>query len=476
MIKYIFIYLILNFKTKKMIIKNKKFPFILALLLTDCFTFLLSFLLAFYFRFYILHPTNVFSFKEYLIIAICLIPIWILFVNFFIGYKLFYTSLFDLFLKAIKSTFSFIIFVLALIFIIKNDSSRLLIVFMVINLVFFTSILRYIVKRLIAYIIYKLNIRNNLLVIGKNVRKYKKAFNNYYINKVFYYPYQMETTNIEKLKFLSIKKSIKEIIITNFSIKDDEFLSLCDWAQTNDIDIKILPNEVQMTKDKIVLDDTLGIPIILLISNPVRDFDYFLKRVLDIIFSLIILIILSPVFLLLAILIKLDSKGSVFYKHLRIGYNEKEFYCYKFRSMISDAEQQLKNLTQNSLQQNKAFLKLEDDTRITKIGKFIRKYSLDELPQLFNVLKGEMSLVGPRPIVKWELEQIKKIYHNYSYKKMFKVLPGITGLWQVSGRSLLNDEKRLELEIFYVDNWSLNLDIKILFKTIFVVIFHKGSY
>ena len=101
----------------------------------------------------------------------------------------------------------------------------------------------------------------------------------------------METKNIENLKFLSIKKNIKEIIITNYSIKDDEFLSLCDWAQTNDIDIKILPNEVQMTKDKIVLDDTLGIPIILLISNPVRDFDYFLKRVLDIAFSLIILII-----------------------------------------------------------------------------------------------------------------------------------------------------------------------------------------
>ncbi len=459
-----------------MIIKNKNFPFILVLLLTDCFTFLLSFLLAFYFRFYVLHPINIFSFKEYLIITICLIPIWILFVNFFIGYKFFYTSLFNLFAKAIKATFSFIIFILALIFIIKNDSSRLLIVFMATNLILFTSIFRYFIKRLIAYLIYRLNIRNNLLVIGKNVRKYKKAFNNYYINKIFYYPYQIETKNIEKLKFLSIKKSIKEIIITNYSIKDEEFLSLCDWAQTNDIDIKILPNEVQMTKDKIILDDTLGIPIILLISNPVRDFDYFLKRILDIIFSLIILIILSPIFIILAILIKLDSKGPVFYKHLRIGYNGKEFYCYKFRSMIKNANETLTDLQENSLQQNKAFLKLENDSRITKIGKFIRKYSFDELPQLFNVLKGEMSLVGPRPIVKWELEQIKKIYHNYSYKKRFKVLPGITGLWQVSGRSLLNDEKRLELDIFYVDNWSLNLDIKILLKTIVVVVFHKGAY
>ena len=144
--------------------------------------------------------------------------------------------------------------------------------------------------------------------------------------------------------------------------------------------------------------------------------------------------------------------------------------------MINDADKQTVPLTENSLQKNNVFLKLKEDKRITKIGKFIRKYSIDELPQLFNVLKGEMSIVGPRPIVRWELEHIKKNYHNYSYKKMFKVLPGITGLWQVSGRSLLNDDKRLELEIFYVDNWSFNLDIKILLKTIIVVLFHKGAY
>ena len=459
-----------------MFIKNKNLLFIFMLFFADCFSFLLSFLTAFYCRFYLFHSTTIFSFNDYFIVVLLLIPIWILFINFFIGYKLFYISMFDLFIKIIKTTLSFAIFIFAMIFIIKNDTSRLLAILMILNLIFLTLIFRYIFKRIIAYIIYKLNIRNNLLIIGKNVRKYKKIFNNNYINKIFYYPYKMETRNIEKLKYLSIKKNIKEIIITNYSINDEEFLSLCDWAQTNDIDIKILPDEVQMTNNKIVLDDTLGIPIILLIANPVRDFDYFLKRILDIIFSLILLIILSPIFIIVAICIKLESKGPVFYKHLRIGYNEKEFLCYKFRSMISDANKKLKNLTENSLQQKRAFLKLEDDDRITKIGKFIRKYSIDELPQLFNVLKGEMSLVGPRPIVKWEVEQIKKIYHNYSYKKMFKVLPGITGLWQVSGRSLLNDEKRLELEIFYVDNWSLNLDLKILFKTIFVVIFHKGAY
>jgi len=463
-----------------MFLKNKNIHYAFILLFTDCIAFLCAVIVAYYLKFHIFYKFSslnvIYPFIKTIKISLFFLPIWILFLNFFIGYKLFYISMFNLFIKLLKTSTTFIIFIFASIFIVKNDYSRLFILFVWLNLIIFTLLFRYFFKRIIAYIIYKLNIRTNLLVIGKKVRRFKKIFNNNYINKVYYYPYLLDTNNIEKLKFLSIKKEVKEIIIINYLIKDFEFLSLCDWAQTNNIDIKILPNEVQMTKDKIVLDDTLGIPIILLISNPVRDFDYFIKRVLDIIFSSISLILLSPIFLIIAILIKFESTGPIFFKHRRLGYNEKEFYCYKFRSMCSDANKKLKNLTDNSLKQNLAFLKLEDDNRITKVGKFIRKYSLDELPQLLNVLKGEMSLVGPRPIVKWELEQIKKTYHNYSYNKMFKVLPGITGLWQSSGRSLLSDERRLELEIFYVDNWSLTLDIKILLKTILVVIFHKGAY
>ncbi len=459
-----------------MLTNKKIILFIFILILTDCISFLLSFITAFYSRFYIFSANDIYSFTQYFKIVLCLIPVWILFINFFVEYKLFYISKFNLFIKTLKASTAFIIFILALIFIIKNDTSRLLVFIMWINLIIFTISFRYILKKLIAYIIYKLDIRNNIIVIGKRVRRYKKFFNNNYINKVFYYPYELNDKNFNKLKFLSLKKHIREIVITNYSINDEQILSFFDWAQTNNIDIKIIPNETQLAKDKIVLDETLGIPVIFLISNPVYSFNYFLKRLLDIIFSFVFLIVLSPLFLLIAILIKIESKGPVFFKHLRIGYNEKDFYCYKFRSMYNDADKKLKDLTQNSINQNEAFLKLENDDRITKVGKFIRKYSLDELPQLLNVLKGEMSLVGPRPIVHWELEQIKKIYHNYSYKKMFKVLPGITGLWQSSGRSLLSDEKRLELEIYYVDNWSLNFDMKILLKTIIVVIFHKGAY
>ena len=456
---------------------NKQKGFIFSLILTDCLAFVLSFIVSFAFIFSI-YSANVapYSFTDNFIYVVYLIPIWILFVDFFVGHGLFYTSFFNLFVKILKTTSLFMIFLFALMFLLKSDFSRLFLIFTWIKLTLFTFVFRYIFKRIIAYVIYRLNIRNNLLVIGKKVRRFKKVFNNNYINKVYYYPYLLDTGNIEKLKLLSIKKGIKEIIIIDYLIKDEEFLSLCDWAQTNNVYIKIIPNETQMTRDKIVLDDTLGIPVISLITNPVNNFDYFIKRVMDILISLVLLIILSPLFLVIAILIKSESKGPIIYKHRRLGFNKKEFYCYKFRSMCSDANKKIKNLIDNSLKQNSAFLKLEEDSRITKVGKFIRKYSLDELPQLFNVLKGEMSLVGPRPIVSWELEQIKKIYHNYSYNKMFIVLPGITGLWQCSGRSLLSDEKRLELEIFYADNWSLALDIKILLKTVIVVIFHTGAY
>ncbi len=463
-----------------MFLKNKNICFILALLITDCAAFLLSFALAFYFRFYLFvnlfKSKVIYSFPGLLELSLLLIPVWIIFINIFIGYKFFYISKFNLFIKVLKTAVTFTIFLFALIFFVKSDYSRMLIVFMCFNLSVITFVLRYSVKRLLSYLIYKLDIRNNLLVIGKNVRKYKKIFNNYYSNKIFYYPYTLNENNAKNLQYLIIKKEIKEIIIINLSIKEEHFLPLCDWAQENDINIKIIPNEVQTAGYNIVLDDTLGIPIILLISNPVRDFDYFIKRIIDIILSAFSLLCLFPVFLLLAVLIKAESKGPVFFKHKRIGYNEKEFYCYKFRSMFNDADKKLDTIKNNSLAQNQTFLKLKDDERVTKVGSFIRKYSLDELPQLFNVLKGEMSIVGPRPIVKWELDRIKKVYHTYNYKKMFKVLPGITGLWQVSGRSLLEDEKRLELEIFYVDNWSLNLDIKIMLKTFIVVAFHRGAY
>lgn len=196
-----------------------------------------------------------------------------------------------------------------------------------------------------------------------------------------------------------------------------------------------------------------------------------MKRLIDIIGSLLGLILLSPVFLIVAILIKIeDPKGPVFFKQVRVGKGETEFQMYKFRSMVSDAEERLKELLALN-EVSGAMFKMKNDPRITKIGKFIRKTSVDELPQLWNVLKGEMSLVGPRPPL---LREVKE-YTLYEKQRLL-VTPGCTGLWQISGRSNIGFEKMVELDLYYMKNRSLNFDIKIILKTFFVLLGTKDAF
>jgi len=200
------------------------------------------------------------------------------------------------------------------------------------------------------------------------------------------------------------------------------------------------------------------------------------KRIFDIIFSTSALVLLSPVFLVIAIMIKIKSpEGPVFFGHQRIGKNGKFFRVYKFRTMVPDAEERLKKLLDSNPKLKKEFekdFKLKDDPRIIPgIGNFMRKSSLDELPQFFNSLIGNMSVVGPRPIVEKELEK----YGKYA-KKLLSVKPGVTGLWQVSGRNDIDYNERIELDMEYIDKQSLWLDIKIITQTVLVMIFKKGAY
>ena len=196
------------------------------------------------------------------------------------------------------------------------------------------------------------------------------------------------------------------------------------------------------------------------------------KRFLDILFSLIVLIICSPIFLVVAILIKIDSKGPVFYKHKRIGKNGKTIYLYKFRSMHKDADKKLKELLKDPKikKEWEANFKLDNDPRITRIGKILRKTSIDELPQLINILIGDMSVVGPRPIVDGEIDKYGK-----NKDKFLSVTPGLTGWWACNGRSCKSYSDRMELELYYVDHVSLLLDTKILLKTVVAVIKGHGA-
>lgn len=196
-----------------------------------------------------------------------------------------------------------------------------------------------------------------------------------------------------------------------------------------------------------------------------------MKRAVDIIGSFCGLAVLSLLFVIIAVLIKLeDPKGKVFFKQVRVGKNGKEFYMYKFRSMASDAEERLKELLVLN-EVSGAMFKMKDDPRVTKIGKFIRKTSLDELPQLFNVLKGDMSLVGPRPPLPREVE----VYTKYEKQRLL-VVPGCTGLWQVSGRSNVGFSEMVELDLKYIRERSIIIDVKIVFKTVIVLFGSKDAY
>ena len=198
-----------------------------------------------------------------------------------------------------------------------------------------------------------------------------------------------------------------------------------------------------------------------------------IKRFLDIVFSFLLIIFLIPIFLIIGAIIKINSKGPVLYTQKRIGKNNITFSCFKFRTMHPEANYLLKEILIKNPNFKNEFAetrKIINDPRITKIGKFLRFSSLDELPQIFNVLKGDMSLIGPRPIVKSEIKK----YGN-DFKKVFSNKPGISGLWQVSGRNKLSYSKRVELDIFYSENISFRLDIKIFIRTLLVILFPNGK-
>lgn len=194
------------------------------------------------------------------------------------------------------------------------------------------------------------------------------------------------------------------------------------------------------------------------------------KRIVEIIISVMALVLLSPIYLFIALAIKIDSKGPIIFKHKRIGKNGKIIYIYKFRTMVENAESLIKYFTPEQLEKYKENFKLEDDPRITTVGKILRKTSLDELPQFLNIIKGELSIIGPRPVVEEELERYGK-----NKEKFLSVTPGLTGYWAANGRSCTSYKERMKMELYYVDNASWKLDTKIFLKTIALVLKREGA-
>ena len=245
----------------------------------------------------------------------------------------------------------------------------------------------------------------------------------------------------------------------------EETMAICD---EEGVPVRIVSPFFKNLIAKAKTDMIHGLPIIKFSSVERNDLEAALKRSIDILASFILLILLAPVFGLIALLIKLDSKGSVFYKWEVLGINKRTLTSYKFRTMVENADD-LKEKLEKHNEMNGVAFKMENDPRITRVGKWLRKFSLDELPQLWSVLKGDLSLVGPRPPLQTEVEK----YEGWHRRKL-SVKPGITCLWQVNGRNEINDfDEWMRLDMQYIDEWSLWMDFKIMAKTPWVVL--KGT-
>lgn len=265
---------------------------------------------------------------------------------------------------------------------------------------------------------------------------------------------------------------VQEVYVADVLSRDSEMLHGLSLAvESLGMEFALAVSLADVSGHRLYLRNTTEQPVLLASLPQYTGAANVIKRLLDIIGSLCALIISSPILLGVAIAIKLDDGGPVFFSQTRIGLHGKPFKMYKFRSMVTNAEELKKKLAEETGQEDRFIFKMKDDPRITKVGHFIRKTSLDEFPQFYNVLKGDMSLVGPRPALP---EEVARYGSLYSARLLVK--PGITGPWQVSGRSDLSQEQSEYLDVSYIENWSIAGDLAILAKTVMVIFTGRGSY
>ena len=275
---------------------------------------------------------------------------------------------------------------------------------------------------------------------------------------------------LHNLSRLIEKEAVDEVIITLPWMYHRKIMSIVRECERRQVSARIVPDLFQMSLSRVDVDDLGGVPLI-----GVREVGFgrealLVKRGMDIVGAVIGLVLGAPLLALIGLAIRLDSPGQIVFRQTRVGATGKTFEMYKFRSMREGAEAELEQLRELNEADGPIF-KIRDDPRLTRVGRFLRRTSLDELPQLWNVLRGEMSLVGPRPPLPVEVT-----HYMEWHKKRLEVRPGITALWQVSGRSMLSFDEGVLLDIYYIENWSLWLDFKILLRTIPKVLFGDGAY
>lgn len=338
-----------------------------------------------------------------------------------------------------------------------------------------------VIARYLLQLVQKWLLRNReigvhrVLLIGKNAKMnvISRAIKN---NKNFGYKVidQIDTAHLKVIKIIKEQKGIDEIILCESSITDDEQEKLIDYCTINNVVYKYIPTGLQTFKFEIGMLN--GEPLIEVKNTPLDGWGRIAKRTFDIVASAIGIIITSPIMILTAIAIKIDSKGPIIYKNERIGSDGKKFFVYKFRYFkneyciskdnpkLQEALAYEKELIDRQSVRSGPLYKIKADPRKTRVGGFIERYSIDELPQLFNALFGSMSLIGPRPHQEREIEK----YMEY-HRRLLTIKPGVSGMAQISGRSDLDFEDEYKLDLYYIENWSMLLDIIICLKTIGVL-------
>jgi len=263
---------------------------------------------------------------------------------------------------------------------------------------------------------------------------------------------------------------LDELIVSGVDLREEQLLDLVEEAHRYGVKVRLAPTTAELLRQRAEYVAGQGIPLFELRPPVVSGLDWAVKRAFDVVVAALLIVIASPVWAVIALWVKLDSPGPVFYRDRRIGLGEREFGMFKFRSMYADASTRQAALEKANEASGPLF-KIKDDPRVTRVGKFLRRYSIDEMPQVLNVLRGEMSLVGPRPLPLRDYVQLED-WH----RKRYLVLPGMTGLWQVSGRIDLSFDDLVRLDFYYLENWSIWLDISILAKTLPAVVARRGAY
>jgi exopolysaccharide biosynthesis polyprenyl glycosylphosphotransferase len=459
----------------------------ILLLITDFLTINLAYIVFFYFRV----ETGWFdliSRPEFLMPMLVIYLYWFLLFLFVGMYRSWFAaSRFDEISTLFKATFVGIFILFFIIFLddyINNVSSskRILIFIYWALLVLFVGTGRVIIRSIQRNLLIKGFGRRNALIIGFNNRAFEvldtllkapalgidvKAFatiKDEHLNKT-YNNLKVES-NLHSLSGLIEKYNVQEIILALEKDEHDSLVDIISLCSDKNIKIKIVPDLYEILSGQAKTSQIYGMPLIDIMPELMPEWERKLKRLLDIVVSIIILLISLPVTLITAIAIKLDSEGPVFFTQERMGMNGKVFKMIKFRSMRKDAEK----LTGPVWSQ-------KNDPRVTRVGRIIRKLRIDEIPQFINVLKGDMSVVGPRPERPYFVEKLSQEIPYY--KRRLKVRPGITGWAQVKHKydeSIEDVKIKLRYDLFYIENMSIRMDLKILFRTIFVVLFGKGHY